>query len=113
MATDHTKGIICGNYAKKRGNCAECTGAWCKDCFKCMGTDMFTVRREMDEEGNEIPGVRDDGDFVQGRGGDHLMAPFQCEPCHFQNIYGRDPVTEEDMKLLVYIRRASLDAFWD
>ena len=52
---------------------------------------------------------------MEGRNGDHLTAPFQCETCHFRNIMGRDPVhyCVEDIEILEFARRASLDAFWD
>ena len=52
--------------------------------------------------------------FCQARPGDHLMTPFQCELCHFRNIYKRDPVptSEEDKWSLKCMIRANLDAFW-
>jgi hypothetical protein len=52
---------------------------------------------------------------MQARAGDHLMTPFQCDECHFQNIMGRNPSVLEpkDSEILEYIRRATLDAFWD
>ena len=40
------------------------------------------------------------------------MTPFQCETCHFRNIYGRNPLTATDREALEFFRRASLDAFW-
>ena len=49
-----------------------------------------------------------------GRNGDHLLAPFQCETCHFRNLLGRDIVLSsmQDRLLTITMRRASLDAFW-
>jgi hypothetical protein len=51
---------------------------------------------------------------MQGRNGDHLVCPFQCDLCHFRNIQKRDPVVEigQDVNMLVAIRRANLDALW-
>ena len=48
------------------------------------------------------------------RNGDWLIAPFQCESCHFINIYNRAPIptSEHDKLVLLYIRRANLDMFW-
>ena len=50
----------------------------------------------------------------QGRHGDHLICPFQCDECHFLNIMSRRPVPDkaEDVRMLNAIRRANLDAFW-
>jgi hypothetical protein len=52
--------------------------------------------------------------FNVARAGDHLMTPFQCEVCHFRNIYSRNPSDRlsTDRKALEFFRRASLDAFW-
>jgi hypothetical protein len=50
----------------------------------------------------------------EGRNGDNLVCPFQCDLCHFQNIKKRDPFSSDlrDLRLLCGIRRANLDAFW-
>lgn len=42
------------------------------------------------------------------------MVPFQCELCHFRNVYGREPEAENsrDKEFFVFARRANLDAFW-
>ena len=52
--------------------------------------------------------------YERRRSGYHLITHFQCDQCHFINIQGRDPyaLSENDMILLVKIRRATLDAFW-
>ena len=51
--------------------------------------------------------------FLVARAGDHLMVPFQCETCHFRNIYQRDPVRMlSDEEALDFIRDANIDAFW-
>lgn len=48
------------------------------------------------------------------RAGDNLITPFQCDFCHFLNIYQRAPVTSyaPDLRVLKCIRRSNLDAFW-
>ena len=52
--------------------------------------------------------------FCHARPGDHLITPFQCELCHFRNVFKRDPnmESEEDKWALKCIIRANLDAFW-
>jgi hypothetical protein len=42
------------------------------------------------------------------------MVPFQCSLCHFRNIMLRDPWKDDDndMEIMEFIVRASLDAFW-
>lgn len=66
----------------------------------------------MDEE--DMGDLVDDPErFKVGRGGDHLMTPFQCDECSFYNIQLRYPSESVQDKLLcVCIRRAILDAFW-
>ena len=51
---------------------------------------------------------------VRARDGDHLLLPFQCARCHFQNLQGRDPQDDDpkDDLLLTYIDRCSMDGFW-
>ena len=53
-------------------------------------------------------------DYDYGRLGDAYMCPFQCDICHFRNLKRRDPQGSnvQDVRLLVAIRRANLDAFW-
>jgi hypothetical protein len=52
--------------------------------------------------------------FTEGRNGDHLMCPFQCDLCRFRNIQKREPIFghRKDILLLKCICRALLDAFW-
>lgn len=52
--------------------------------------------------------------YKTARNGDHLITPFQCDICHFRNIYHRDPQQNIflDKEALVAIRRAILDSFW-
>ena len=41
------------------------------------------------------------------------MTPFQCEKCHFRNIYSRDPGNSpRDKEAVEFFQRASLNAFW-
>ena len=87
--------------------------------------DLQPLQLEEDEFGNHVleePGwetteteKRDlKAWFTTARAGDHLMTPFQCELCHFRNIYKRDPDVkdEHDAWALKCMIRAYLDAFW-
>ena len=53
-------------------------------------------------------------DFLDGRAGDHLFCPFECDDCSFWRLKGRvpDSVSSSNRVLQAYIRRALLDAFW-
>ena len=62
----------------------------------------------------ELQKDSDKARFKQARNGDHLMVPFQCDACHHVNLTGRwpNPLMAKDQRLLWFIRRAHLDAFW-
>ena len=67
----------------------------------------------VEEDGVEIPKDEDDENYQTARKGDDLMCMFQCELCHFRNMESRNPDDNgTDKKILRYIRRANLDAFW-
>jgi hypothetical protein len=72
------------------------------------------MRRQLDNEGNELLEPRGERRFLEARAGNHLMMPFQCELCHFRNVRLCDPGSQSaiDREFLEYIRRALLDAFW-
>ena len=65
-----------------------------------------------DEE--ELLDASDEKKFKCARLGDNFMSSFQCDLCHFRNMFHRDPNSHYvgDYKILVAIRRANLDAFW-
>ena len=72
------------------------------------------MAKDLDEDGREMLDPSGEGRFEWARNGDHLMVPFQCELCHFRNVYGREPKKEnlKDKELFRFARRANLDAFW-
>ena len=43
-----------------------------------------------------------------------MLTHFQCDLCHFINMKGRDLIkgSNKDKKLIIDIRRVSLEAFW-
>jgi hypothetical protein len=53
-------------------------------------------------------------DFLDGRAGDPLFSPFECDGCSFFKLKGQAPRVgnHADDLLQSYIRRANLDAFW-
>ena len=127
--TSHLLGVVCANYGKKRGAFEPCRQAWHARCFCIPSPDPFPRRlrpkrqevlgdREEEEaEGWEMSALERetfDREFNQARPGDHLLTPFQCDLCHFRNLQERNPVEKrhQDQKLLLCIRRATLDAFW-
>lgn len=81
------------------------------DLTRTRGVGVEVV---LNEDGNELmyPGGR--LRFLEARYGDHLMIPFQCELCHFRNIYGKEPAPNnfKDKEFFMFCRRANLDAFW-
>jgi hypothetical protein len=107
-------GIFCANFYTARGTFAPCKSAWCGEHFVPLGNKPFPVRQLLDEDGEDLEAQLDSKRFRQGRDGDHLMTPFQCELCHFRNIFWRDPYERSsiDKEALEFFRRASLDAFW-
>lgn len=59
--------------------------------------------------------AKEAGRFMHARASDHLMTPFQCELCHFQNILGQEILVEvhEDVELFEILQPAHLDEFWE
>jgi hypothetical protein len=78
-----------------------------------MGIMNHPIRVKTDEDGELLEDEDDAERFVTARPGDHLMVPFQCKLCHFQNISKRDPEQGNpvDQEVLDFMRRANLDAF--
>lgn len=113
-------GVICANFGIQRGvklNWA-CAGAWHGKCYRQGPKDDFPVLNQdveaedlvLDEKMEE----EDPGRFKEARDGDHLMTPFQCDLCHFENCKKRHPIggNLQDEVALLGIRRANLDALW-
>jgi hypothetical protein len=57
---------------------------------------------------------KDRARFQTARLGDYFMTAFQCDSCHFRNVYRRDPEpgNQAHQMGLKCIRRANLDAMW-
>jgi hypothetical protein len=97
----------------------QCEGAWCGKCYRQSEKDVFPVLspQDLDDALVDDERLEEDDDkerFKEGREGDHLLTPFQCDRCHFVNMQHRLPVenrTADDL-LLMCVRRANLDALW-
>ena len=63
----------------------------------------FPRQTPVDEDGVDQRLVGDELRFLEGRNGDNLITPFQCDLCHFRNILGRGPVRSsfEDSEILL------------
>ena len=80
------------------------------DDFPVLNQDVEAEDLVMDDKMED----EDPGRFKEGRDGDHLMTPFQCDSCHFENCKRRSPIEGnlQDEVALLGIRRANLDALW-
>jgi hypothetical protein len=98
------EGLFCANFYSKRGSFAPCLSVWCPECY--VGKDLidFLIKRQIDEDGVDITALGDEKRFKTARAGDHLMTPFQCELCHFHNIYNTEPrpYDLEDIEITEY-----------
>lgn len=113
-------GLFCANFGtRRRPSLPKCDGVWHPRCFSKAKTDHFPRLQPADlEEGilppEDLKEVDDDERFQEARLGDHLMCPFQCDTCHFENVFGIPPDknNQQHSLSLVCIRRAILDSFW-
>ncbi len=90
-ALDCNKGIFCANFYNTRGRFPPCKSGWCGKCYIPFENVKFPIAKLLDEDGQELVDQGGGKRFVEARNGDHLMVPFQCELCHFRNVYGREP----------------------
>jgi hypothetical protein len=72
------------------------------------------VVAQYDDEGELITSEKEELRFREARAGEHMMTPFQCDVCHFRNIYLRDPDPQALMEVetMEFMRQAILDSFW-
>jgi hypothetical protein len=107
-------GLFCANCYSERGSFAPCLGAWCPDCYNGSGLIEFPVAKLLDSDGVDLATDAEKTRFKGARAGDHLMTPFQCELCHFHNIYKREPrkYEIEDVEALDLIHQCCKDALW-
>ena len=98
---------------------------WCGKCYTSSpSTPEFHIegddREHLEDEdydritsGWSSPKSESDR-FKQGRNGDDLMTPFECDYCIFRKLYGRNPneAGNSDDYPMACIRRINLDACW-
>ena len=91
-----------------------CRQAWCGPCYVALDKNEFPIALPTDEDGVVTKDPKELKRYLAGRNGDNLITPFQCDWCHFENLTGRRPSSQDgkDQYLLKSIRRAQLDAFW-
>jgi hypothetical protein len=79
-----------------------------------VGKKPFLIQKCYDEDGEELTRLGDERRFMEGRAGDHMMAPFQCPLCHFRNMMKRDPWDDDEMhqEIQEFVVSAILDTFW-
>lgn len=78
-----------------------------------MQLSVLTDVIQGDREGDWDSSQKDPDRFMAARDGDHLMCPFLCEYCSFAEIQERrHSNVAEDKLLLMYLRRANIDALW-
>ena len=104
-------GIFCGNLYVWCRQYTQCQRVWCGGCYIEHPKDDFP------KSGKELEGYWEgelEGRYEKSRTGDNLITHFQCDLCHFRNMKGieLDKGSEKDKKLVISIRRASLDEFW-
>jgi hypothetical protein len=88
---------------------------WCPECYVGNGLVDFPIMRQfLDEDGVDITAPGDEKRFKVAHAGDHLMTPFQCELCHFHNIYNTEPEPYdlEDVEIIEYMHHCNKDALW-
>ena len=105
------------NFAFEREGWTACRYVSCAKCYADNGLLKFHVQRKTNEDVSERwmrNPQENKSRFMTGRNGDWLMAPFQCDKCHFRNInrLPADPENHAHVLQLNLIRRMSLDMFW-
>jgi hypothetical protein len=109
-----SEGVFCANFWSQQGRFFPCRGVWCPPCLKPVGRTEFPIALQYDDEGELITSEDEEKCFLEARVGDHLLTTFQCDQCHFQNIYQRDPLAGDfqDEEAIEFMWRAVIDSFW-
>jgi len=121
--TRWTLDLFCANFGHSLSNFAQCRQSWCAGCYSSNPLVNFPVAGLKEgvlpaDDDRLVSGweaeAKERNRFHQARSGDHLMLPFRCDLCCFRALQGRDPQEKcsKDVRLLICIRRVTLDAFW-
>lgn len=75
----------------------------------------FQINSPEEDEGIVWKRRKNTQKFLTARTGDAFFTPFQSDYCVFKNIKKRAPMSssQADTRLMTYIRRANLGAFWN
>jgi hypothetical protein len=105
-------GLFCANFSSSRSFWSPCNQVWCGDCYTPHPLDKFYHYVPTDEAGFDWRPQEEQNRFRYARDGDHLLTPFQCDLCTFQNLQMRNPLpnSPKDDLLLCCIRRVMLDS---
>jgi hypothetical protein len=110
-------GIFCANFLSQCRNKTPCLHAWCSPCpcYTLPDSNKFLIILPTGRSG-DVPTLTpvEYNRYCCARPGDNLITPFQCDTCHFINIYHCEPISTfaADLQALKCIRRSNLDAFW-
>jgi hypothetical protein len=110
----HWSGVFCANFGEYVPGLPCCHNAWCPKCYKDLPGEDFQIYKPMDDDGELLCVQGESLDFRIARAGDHIFCAFECDSCTFYRIKEHTPIPTDprDQRLLIYIRRAQLDAFW-
>jgi hypothetical protein len=91
-----------------------CNQVWHGACYTQHHLNRFYHHVPTDDDGFDWHPPESLARHKEGRDGDHLTTPFQCDLCWFRKLQHRDPNPDltKDTLLLCCIRRANLDAVW-
>jgi len=120
----HMSGIVCTNYGLNRIGSRTCQGAWHANCYHMGEVDPFpralvpkadkvnkggVTDWEFTSKENNAKAV----EFTKTFGGAHLICPFHCKDCHYENIHGHHSKSLDAITVLKKkaMRRALIDAF--
>jgi len=88
---DSVRGVGSADCSRERRVLRKfCKGAWHGKCYRQAENDVFPVLEAEDLDDSMLVttdlAADDPERFKLARDGDHLMRPFQCDGCHFQNL---------------------------
>ena len=108
-------GVICRNFCVYRLRTQTYNRAVQGQCYQKKTNDNFFVSTVIHLDNSNIDdNIIDDNDplrFRETRDINHLMVPFQCDCCHFQNILERmsSGACHQDQLAILCLWRVILD----
>jgi hypothetical protein len=107
-------GLFCTNFSTSLLCWKPCYSVWCGSCYTPHPLDGLPHFIPTEESGFEWHPPEGDSRYLQARDGVHLVTPFHCYLCVFQNVAHINPNPSEtrDERLLCCIHHFNLDAMW-